>query len=205
MCLKNPLLFLDFDGVLNSAFFFQDRTAGRTTISQKFLEQVSRGWGDFEEKAAEMGEDPRAFYKAWRDIDPRTVPRLNRIIDHCSPEVIISSTWRLMYSKTLLQKILEEHGFTGQILDVTPNLDDYRTSSGQWVSANRGEEIAAWLSRKNRWGHRFAVLDDDSDMAGVREHLVQTSWESGLQDVHVEKVVTLLTEGPRPRHRSLSS
>jgi HAD domain in Swiss Army Knife RNA repair proteins len=42
----------------------------------------------------------------------------------------------------------------------------------------------------------FVILDDNSDMAHLMDRLVQTTTKDGLQDEHVERAIEMLTEPP---------
>lgn len=141
------ILFLDIDGVLNSAHV---------------LEQQQRGDA----------------------IDRGMVERVNQIIRATDCKIVVSSTWRLLHSMGQLKAMLRLHGMIDVVIDRTPDLVD--------DTHNRGDEIEAWLK-----GHpevsQFVILDDESDMSDVINHLVQTSFKTGLQDEHVVKAIDILS------------
>lgn len=110
-------------------------------------------------------------------VDPKAVTRLNDITKRTGATLVISSTWRRFWD---VRTILKRAGVTGQIVGETPYLP------GQ----ERGAEIKAWLD-DNRVDS-YIILDDDSDMGELVEHLVQTDWDLGLQDRHVETAVIRL-------------
>lgn len=152
------IIFLDFDGVLNSADHF-DRILG---VIKK-----------------------NPDYDPIRQIDPEAVKRLSRIVEETGAKVVISSTWRYGHTLTELREILGKFGFTGQIVGATPRHD----------SRARGLEIDAWLSERvsrEKLVECFIILDDDADMDPHMDRLVQTSWQSGLLDLHVEKAIEML-------------
>ncbi|HVY65911.1 MAG TPA: HAD domain-containing protein [Gammaproteobacteria bacterium] len=165
------VLFLDIDGVLNSAEY---------TRLRRSLPRPSP-----------------------HSIDALAVPRLNAITDRTGAAIVVSSTWRLQEPPDhdpgpvwRLRRILGAHGVTGEILDVTPWLSEEipcATPDGRSVlrQLERGHEIQRWLDGR-RDVEAFAILDDRDDMVHLRDRLVQTTWERGLQDEHVERVVTLL-------------
>lgn len=83
------VIFLDFDGVLNShAFMRSDPVDG----------------AHLRESAA---------------LDPAAVLRLNRLVAETGAAVVVSSSWRYGRSVDRLRGILEERGFVGQVLDKT--------------------------------------------------------------------------------------
>jgi hypothetical protein len=146
------ILFLDFDGVLNSHKWIG---ANQHLFNSKQLFMHS-------------------------DVDSEAVARLQRIVDATGAKVVISSTWRRFSTRVALQAILRKHGFTGEVLGLTPVLN-----------TKRGHEIQQWLD-ENGPIESLVILDDDSDMVHLLDKLVQTTFDLGLQDEHVEKAVTLL-------------
>lgn len=72
---------------------------------------------------------------------------LNYLVTLTGAKVVITSTWRMYYTKDELRNIFRERGFIGHIVDVTNTGD------------TRGEEIVQWLNE-----HRidnFVVIDDN--------------------------------------------
>lgn len=89
------VIFLDFDGVLNSNAFL---------------------------RALPPNDNPNraeAMTSA-RMIDPLAVARLQRIVAATGAEVVISSTWRLYRRIHELGALLQGHGFKGWPYDLTP-------------------------------------------------------------------------------------
>lgn len=157
------LLFLDFDGVLNSVETFRERTAAR-----------------------ERGEPIPEF----SDIDRGLVARLNQLLEQTGAKVVISSSWRCfarvqdpLNPTRWLQRLLDSRGFKGEVIGSTPELPYPKT---------RGDEIQSWLTRDGGAVRSFVILDDEDDMAHLKDRLVQTSFETGLQDHHVSMAVTVL-------------
>lgn len=166
------LLFLDIDGVLNSAeYVASDRCRERGGI---------------------IG------------IDRAAVPRLNAITDRTGAGIVVSSSWRIGKTVDRMGEILAAHGVTGEVVSCTPVLtrrysDHPEDDTRVVVAQERGHEIQAWLDEMTgppAWldVEAFAILDDSSDMAHLRDRLVRTTWERGLLDEHVERVVAMLGE-----------
>jgi hypothetical protein len=112
-------------------------------------------------------------------IDPRTVERLNQITTRTGAKLVISSSWRLFWD---VKDILKKAGVTGTVIGETPYL----------AGRDRGTEIQSWLA-----DHRvdnYVILDDDSDMGELVDRLIQTDWDLGLQDKHINQVVIRLNE-----------
>ncbi len=147
------ILFLDIDGVLNS------------------------------EEWAFKKYDEGVHNALQSEFDVQAVERLNTIIEKSGAKVVISSSWRLIYSLEHINSMLTKFGFKGEIVGRTPSPKANR---------GRGYDIKRWLTENSKVT-TFAILDDDNDMDGVRDRFVQTSWTKGLQDEHIPKVLALLT------------
>lgn len=162
------LIFLDIDGVLNSARWMNERP---TAIRM-------RGYRKAWERDAEEGMDPAA------------VGRLSGLVEATGAKIVISSSWRKMHSLPELDRMLRYRGLKGQhVLGATPDLK--HTTPGL---VQRGEEIDAWLqwALHGNWVRRFVVFDDDSDMDPVKDRLVQTDWSVGLTESNVMTALELL-------------
>lgn len=161
------VLFLDIDGVLNS-------------------------------------RDRPCIQRSMYGIDPWHTERLNEIVERCGCDIVISSTWRIGRTVEELRALLEKAGFrharrvigkTGSASRIggsfTPEwLAEQQAKFGHW---GRGLEIMGWLRDQHGFGWEDAVkdiviLDDDSDMWHLTEHLVQTSFNHGLTQVEVNQV-----------------
>lgn len=162
------ILFLDMDGVMNSAKHFK--------VMSKTKYKKIKGMTKVQMRHVDM-------------IDPEAVPLLNTIIERGDFKVVLSSTWRILYSAKQVQSMLEVHGFKGDIIGSTPThiLAPEPTNENQ-----RGCEIQAWLDSNYGRPHEIVILDDSSDMAHLRHRLVQTSWERGLLQKHVELALSMI-------------
>lgn len=94
----NKYIFLDIDGVLNSNFFFIERSQ-------------SDRWKEAYEKY------PQEIAHGVCSIDERTVNRLNRIIKETGAKIVVSSSWR---HDPYLQSIFSVVGIEATIFDITP-------------------------------------------------------------------------------------
>ncbi len=176
------VLFLDIDGVLNS---------------ENMLNRL-----DDEHRA--LGNHVCECYALTQMMDLRLVQRLNEIITETQAKVVISSSWRLFVGFEEVTKILVARGFIGEVIDQTPDLvndavwlEAWRTREGApfaYERLERGMEIAEWLK-----GHpevsAFCVLDDCSDMVGVRHRLVLCDPLTGLDEPDVARAKWFLEQG----------
>lgn len=128
----------------------------------------------------------QARYRTWPA--PYHVKQLNKIIELTNAKVVISSTWRIGKSLSELNHLFILADFKGILVDTTPILDKSD------LNIIRGMEIQAWLDIHPDI-RRFVILDDDSDMGHLTPYLVQTTFEYGLTEDHVDKVVKILNEG----------
>ncbi len=88
-----PLLFLDFDGVLNTTGFQARLAAGRKPRKDS--------WGAL--------------------FDPSAVASLGEIVGAASPRIVISSTWRYIHSLEDMRRMWAERGLPGEVYDVLPS------------------------------------------------------------------------------------
>ena len=121
-------------------------------------------------------------------VDDDKLALLAELIDKTGAKIVLSSTWRfgllhpdsaLASDVIALQKEMYKFGL--RIYSHTPRFPEKQ----------RGDEIQAWLEASSNI-ESFVILDDDSDMANVKDYLVQTTWESGLKKEHIEKAVAIL-------------
>lgn len=109
------IIFLDFDGVLNS-----DATRQKEPWRSEKIMFIRR-------------------------LDPDHVAVLNEVIKQTGSKVVVSSTWRHFHSLADLAKILEQAGFVGEVVGVTDKLWGEIPGSLTGERFERGHEIRAWL------------------------------------------------------------
>lgn len=103
------ILFLDFDGVLNSKRWMA--TAGDVM--------------------------PSSLLDHRNHVDMAAVARLERIVAATGAKVVISSTWRLIHPLSELKNILSKNGFTGDVIGMTPNSKGQRGNQiADWLNTN---------------------------------------------------------------------
>jgi hypothetical protein len=193
------VLFLDFDGVLNSERWYDQLPPREANYFQL----------PYEERRA-------------RYIDPTCVDRVNHVIEQTGAAVVVTSSWRGMDAATLfglppapkeLERILKRVGFRHTLTGQTPDLSEPELKDGPHAhepvrllrAVTRWEEIRRWtilwnqdVREKGYLPHyivkSFAVVDDD-DVASQGcppEFFVRTSHATGLTDSDVERIVKIL-------------
>ena len=106
------IVFLDFDGVINSAEY---RTY-RPPLDSRF------GWSTPE-------------HEDW-SLDKSAIRRLNRLADLPDVGIVVSSMWRISRSLADLRELLVRNGFTGKLICKTPVLKETRGHEVQeWLRA----------------------------------------------------------------------
>lgn len=147
------VIFLDVDGVLNNNAYIQF-----------------------------MVDHLRVQRPGYHLLDPLCVMRLNKIVAATGAELVLSSTWRILYTVDEFNMVAGRQG--------VPKIID---STERHVRPPRGKEIQTWLDAHDEV-ETFIILDDDDDMAHLRDRLVLVKNWIGLQDQDVEKAINMLNE-----------
>ena len=89
-----------------------------------------------EEYARTMKTQGRAF-------DPRCVAEFNRILREVDPDIVVSSTWRILHTLEELDAYFKEQGIVGaRLIGRTP----YGVKLGGQTTYRRGFEIQAYMN-----------------------------------------------------------
>jgi hypothetical protein len=86
--------------------------------------------------------------KKW---DKKSIKIYNQLCSEFDLKPVITSTWRINYTKEELQEIFTNQGIETPIYDYTPDLD----------MVDRGLEIKSWLD--NNQCDNYIVIDDRTD------------------------------------------
>jgi Swiss Army Knife RNA repair-like protein len=112
------VVFLDFDGVLNSARWFRDRPADGEGLFDGYLE----------------------------NIDPAAVALVQGVVDETGAVVVVSSAWRVQFNASTLFGMLRLRGFRGTVVGNTPVLGVGDLERGAevraWLSRH---DASAWV------------------------------------------------------------
>ena len=99
------IIFLDFDGVLNTEYY------------QGLLQFQGEQWQD------QYG----AFF------DPRAVRQLKRVIDTTGADIVVESSWKYLGLEAM-QELWRVRNLPGRVIDITPSLTD-NASKGEEIAA----------------------------------------------------------------------
>lgn len=178
------VIFLDFDGVLNSIRMLPQASPGCSR-------QIAARAGNYDQI------NPCGCEEVVKQFDRKAVERLNTLVETTSAVIVLSTSWRKLYDPESLAHILSEVGFEGQIIDETPDLPNDEqwknsTRGERWIDRiERGHEIGEWLLQHPNVTH-FVILDDCSDMWLLKPCLIQTDDEIGLTDEDVANAIVAL-------------
>lgn len=164
------VIFLDFDGVLNSTETWRKRGKGLA-----------------------LGGPREGLTGGLRGLDPDHVGPLNQIVQESGAKIVISSSWRLdkklddMDKLDELRLYLKQAGAECDVIGMTSSgaFDPVR---GIGNSSIRGYQIQEWLNDHPEVTH-FVILDDSDDMVHLLPKLVQTNDRTGLERRHISEAL----------------
>jgi len=158
------VLFLDVDGVLNCQLFYEKRYKHLTRhnniplykVVKKHLKKLVK-----KKKVSRMD-----YYKS--QMCPERMSWLNDLCETTESAVVLSASMRNSWDVLSLNKIFQACGATFTIIDKT----------GPSECRLRGVEIHKWLKDNCMYWfgvnyydfHRYAIIDDDSDMLLWQQH-----------------------------------
>jgi hypothetical protein len=163
------VLFLDFDGVLN------------------FVAMPPRTY------ACRHGSDADDCAILAGAFDEICIQRLNQLVRTTGVEIVLSTSWRLSYSRDKLIRILEDCGFEGRVVDTAPRhvREFWRQRGVLPDQLQRGHQIAAWLI-DNADVRSAVIVDDCADMWILEPLLVHTNERQGLTEVDISCAIAVL-------------
>lgn len=114
-------------------------------------------------------------------VDPAKMAMLNLLCDITGAKVVLSATWRIGKTRTMLAEEMIDAGFLGTLLDRTPSgVPCSAHKPLECSEGHRGAEIAKWLSTA-RDIDSFVIIDDSADMGDLLPRLVHVDGSVGLQ------------------------
>lgn len=155
------VVFLDFDGVLNS---------------HRYMQRI----GAFGEPTPTEEEV----------LDPEAVAHLNRLVLAVDADVVISSSWRYGRTTEHLTSMLEARGFQGRVVDKLPDWskDELR---GLYVAEERGDEIREWLAKHPEVTAFVVLDDGTDMTAVAEHHVQTSLFGGGLGAEHIDQALGL--------------
>lgn len=129
------------------------------------------------------------------ELDPEACARLQSLCADTGAQIVVSSTWRLIYKLPALRSMLWARGVYATILGVTPSAP----------REDRGLEIQRWLdttAAKHGDVEGIVILDDDSDMVHLFPWFVKTHNDRGLTDWECLLAKAVLESEPPARNLS---
>ena len=170
--MSDKIIFLDFDGVLNTEHY------------QNYLYHEGKAWQD------EHG----AFF------DPEAVEQLHRIIDITHADIVVESSWKYLGLEAM-QEMWEVRNMPGRLIDITPstvsdswllnaNLDELDSAMGHC----KGMEIASWLSDHADKDTRYVIIDDEYVIFDSQlPHFLLTNPYDGITEDVANRAISILT------------
>lgn len=165
------VIFLDFDGVLNSQGSFVYETQLRERFAAKSKEQGEKGpQGPVNQTLCNVcTANFQLVLEQYPDV-----------------QIVISSTWRELFSiDWLKEKLASYHIDSSRVIGITPS---------EWGNY-RGAEIKIWLNEHPEVTH-YVIIDDNDD--GLTENhgahrFVQTTWDGGMTFAHAKELIAKLS------------
>ena len=165
------IIFLDFDGVLNTEHY------------QNYLMYQRLPWQD----------KHGAFF------DPEAVRQLKRIVDITKADIVIESSWKYL-GLAAMQEMWKERDLPGKVIGITDsavsdkwllnaNLDDIDPAMGHC----KGIEIASWLADNTRNGVNYVIIDDEYVCLESQVcYFVLTNPHDGITEDIADRVIAIL-------------
>ena len=173
-----PILFLDFDGVLNT--------------ERHFAELNGKGL-PFKDKYGPL-------------FDPEAVENLKKIIDVTDAQIVASSSWRYIGLEDL-QRMWYERDLPGKVVGVTPlhtdddklletDLSQLNVITADMFCSSRGNEIKAYFEEVldvDIETQRYVILDDLKDVLPEQEgHFIRIDPIMGITEEDAERAISIL-------------
>lgn len=156
------IVFLDIDGVLNSATYFW---------SKEYLDETAQ----LTDAELMMLEHPS-------NLDPVALQMINHIVKESGAEVVLSSSHRMKRSIEEWTTLMQKRGATFKITDRTPKFSD----------ATKGTEILSFIKSMRNRPDSIVILDDHNEMENLKKYLVLTDAKFGITMGDVEKALQIL-------------
>ena len=168
-----PIIFLDFDGVLNTEKYYCELKSKGLPSNDKYGQL----------------------------FDPESVANLRKIIDATGARIVVSSSWRYM-GLNVLQRMWYDRDLPGRIVDITPlhllddKLRDTDLNQVDVLSLCRGNEIKWYFDEvldANSNSRRFVIFDDLKDvLPELQKHFIRIDPIVGITEEDVERAIEVI-------------
>lgn len=164
------IIFLDFDGVLNTEHY------------QNYLMYERKPWKD----------------KHGALFDPEAVRQLKRIVDVTKADIVIESSWKYL-GLVAMREMWKERDLPGNLIDITDssisdnwlltaNLDDIDPAMGHC----KGMEIASWLADNTKNDVNYVIIDDEYVcLESQTPHFILTNPYDGITPELADRVIKI--------------
>lgn len=161
----NKIIFLDFDGVLNSM----------DNMNARYVTARNNGYFP-----AHIKDVPDYVDKYGHIFDERCVRWLAHIIHETNAKLVISSSWR----RQNVKQMWLDRNLPGEVIDITPWFE----------SGKRGTEIKHWMDNTDIDIESFCIIDDvPFDIEELHpENFVKTNLTFGLCSADARKSIYIL-------------
>ena len=168
-----PIIFLDFDGVLNTEKYYCELKSKGLPSNDKYGQL----------------------------FDPEAVANLRKIIDATGARIVVSSSWRYM-GLNVLQRMWYDRDLPGRIVDITPlhllddKLRDTDLTQLDVLSLCRGNEIKWYFNEVldvNSDSRRFVIFDDLKEvLPELQDHFIRIDPIAGITEEDVERAIEII-------------
>lgn len=168
---SNKIIFLDFDGVLNTEHY------------QNLLRYCRKPWQD----------------KYGALFDPDSVEQLKRIVDSTNADIVIESSWKYLGLEAM-QEMWMARNMPGHVIDLTPSsvsdswllsndLDEMNPAMGHC----KGMEISSWLADNASHDTKYIIIDDEYVILDSQlPFFIMTNSYDGITEELADRAISIL-------------
>jgi hypothetical protein len=138
---------------------------------------------------------PRKTIKRPLDqIDQGSVEILNDLITQTGAKVVISSTWRILYTQEEIQGFLNHFGFIGEVVGMTPRYTNNHSVRGNeilgWIKENK-----SLISKDYYDFNEYVIFDDDTDfLLWQKDNFIHIDRYCGITPTNIFKAEKILNK-----------
>ena len=169
---QSKVIFLDFDGVLNTEEYF-------ASLEEKGL-PTEDAFGTL--------------------FCPNAVRNLQQIIDATDALIVVSSSWRFAGLETLKQ-MWKERALPGTLYDITSlyvaddyictHIEDKDFDYHEAMTSTREMEISTWLQEHSEVTD-YVILDDLDSFRQHEAHFIKINPRIGITNEEIKRAITIL-------------